>query len=255
MTIAQQVARVTANLEKNDNPQPQSLPKWQNLPWPAVAFPKPLIKSKLKDRKRDCLVQNWRQSSKQAVPGKLVAKHCSERRALRVRARSRPLRIIRPSQPGSSIRWSTLSAFDGMLGSMVPVALRTGTVGAVNVGATAYSVAEGSTKIISKLSIVGQQQNPTKAHCFVVLTQETARAVGAQAVAFIGRELRNAVAVTTDTQFLGILVSGLSVATSAGPTAEAVRADISTLLKAITTGQTSKLFLITTPLIVKCGAC
>ena len=73
--------------------------------------------------------------------------------------------------------------------------------------------------------------------------------------ALIGRELRNAVAVTTDTQFIATLISGLSVATSTGPTAESVRADIANLLKATTTGQTSKLFIFTTPLICKCGRC
>ena len=143
------------------------------------------------------------------------------------------------------------SAFDTMVASMTPVPLKTGTLGAVSTGAQAFSVAEGSTKAISKLSLTGQQQNPQKAHCIVVVTQELAKAPGAQATALIGRELRNAVAVTTDTQFIATLIAGLSVATSAGSTSESVRADISNLLKAITTGQTSKLFIITTPLICK----
>jgi HK97 family phage major capsid protein len=143
------------------------------------------------------------------------------------------------------------SALDTMLASMTPVPLQTGTLGAVSTGAQAFSVAEGSTKAISKLSLIGQQQNPQKAHCIVVVTQELAKASGANATALIGRELRNAVAVTTDTQFIATLIAGLPVATSAGPTSESVRADISNLLKAITTEQTSKLFIITTPLICK----
>ena len=143
------------------------------------------------------------------------------------------------------------SALDTMLASMTPVPLQTGTLAAVSTGAQAFSVAEGSTKAISKLSLIGQQQNPQKAHCIVVVTQELAKASGANATALIGRELRNAVAVTTDTQFIATLIAGLPVATSAGPTSESVRADISNLLKAITTEQTSKLFIITTPLICK----
>jgi hypothetical protein len=142
-------------------------------------------------------------------------------------------------------------AFDGMLVSMVPVPVGTGTVGAVSVGAQAFSVAEGGAKAISKLSLTGQQLNPQKAHAVVAVTQELARAPGAQATALIGRELRRAVAVTTDAQFLLTLTSGLSAATSNGSTAEAVRADIAGLLRAMTTGQTSKLFIITTPLICK----
>jgi hypothetical protein len=90
------------------------------------------------------------------------------------------------------------SAFDTMLaGGMAPVPLQTGTLGAVSTGAQAFSVAEGSTKAISKLSLTGQQQNPQKAHCIVVVTQELAKAPGANATQLIGRELRNAVAVTT----------------------------------------------------------
>ena len=85
------------------------------------------------------------------------------------------------------------SAFDTMLASMTPVPLQTGTLGAVSTGAQAFSVAEGSTKAISKLSLTGQQQNPMKAHCVVVVTQELAKAPGANATQLIGRELRNAV--------------------------------------------------------------
>ena len=143
------------------------------------------------------------------------------------------------------------SAFDGMLGSTVPVPVQTGTFGAVRSRRKAFSVTEGSVKAISKLSLTGQQQNPQKAHCIVVVTQELAKAPGAQAMALIGRELRNAVAVTTDTQFIATLIAGLSVAPSAGPTSESVRADISNLLKAISTGQSSKLFILTTALICK----
>lgn len=146
---------------------------------------------------------------------------------------------------------SNASAFDGMLSAMVPVPLMTGSVGAVSVGATAYSLGEASAKPISKLTIVGQNQNPQKAHCCVVVTQELARAAGPQAIQLIGRELRNAVAVTTDTQFLAALVTGLSAFTSTASTAEAVRADLANLLRSITIGAQSKLFIITTSLITK----
>ena len=143
------------------------------------------------------------------------------------------------------------SAFDTMLASMTPVPLRPGTLGAVTTGAQAFSVAEGSTKAISKLSLTGQQQNPTKAHCVVVVTQELAKAPGANATQLIGRELRNAVSITTDAQFLLTLISGLSAITSAGATGEAIRSDIANLLRAITTGQTSRLYIITTALVCK----
>ena len=142
-------------------------------------------------------------------------------------------------------------AFDGIMASMVPVPVQTGTLGAVATSAQAFSVSEGSAKGVSKLSLIGRQQNPQKAHCIVVVTNELAKSTLPAATQLIGRELRNAVAVTTDAQFLITLISGLSAATSTGSIAEAVRADIAGLLRSITTGQTSKLFIITTPLICK----
>ena len=142
-------------------------------------------------------------------------------------------------------------AFDGMLSSCVPVPLATGTVGAVSTTAIAYSVSEGSAKPISRLSLTNQQQNPSKVSCIVVVTQELAKIGGPSSIALIGRELRQAVAVTTDTAFIATLISGLSVTTSTGQTAESVRTDIANLLRAMTVGQSSKLFILTTPLILK----
>ena len=141
--------------------------------------------------------------------------------------------------------------FDGMLSSLVPTPLRTGTVGAVSVGASAFSISEGSAKPISRLTIVNQQQNPTKVACAVVVTQELAKMAGPNARALIGVELRQAVAVVTDTTFVATLISGLSVTTSTGSTAESVRTDLANLLRAITVSQASKLFILTTPLIAK----
>ena len=141
--------------------------------------------------------------------------------------------------------------FDGMLSSLVPTPLRTGTVGAVSVGASAFSISEGSAKPISRLTIVNQQQNPTKVACAVVVTQELAKMAGPNARALIGVELRQAVAITADTAFVATLISGLSVTTSTGSTAESVRIDIANLLRAVTVSQASKLFILTTPLVCK----
>jgi hypothetical protein len=63
--------------------------------------------------------------------------------------------------------------------------------------------------------------------------------------------LRNAVAIVTDTAFTLALTSGVTPMVSTGVTAEAVRADIANMLRAISTGQASKLFLLVTPLICK----
>lgn len=142
-------------------------------------------------------------------------------------------------------------AFDAMLSSMVPLPLLTQTAGAVSVGATAYSISEGSAKPVSRLTVVGQQVTPQKAHAILVVTDELARAPGAGAIALISRELRNAVALVTDQQFFTTILTGIVAGTSTGVSAESVRADISGLLRSVTTGQNSKLFLVVTPLICK----
>ena len=74
---------------------------------------------------------------------------------------------------------------------------------------------------------------------------------GPNARALIGVELRQAVAITADTAFVATLISGLSVTTSTGSTAESVRIDIANLLRAVTVSQASKLFILTTPLVCK----
>ena len=71
--------------------------------------------------------------------------------------------------------------------------------------------------------------------------------------ALIQRELINAAVLEIDFAFLTTLLSGVSVGTT-GQTAERVRADLAALLAAVPTDQSSKLFVITTPLICKTWA-
>jgi hypothetical protein len=143
------------------------------------------------------------------------------------------------------------SAFDTMLASMVPLPFATGTVGAVSVGARAFSVSEASVKPITSLTINNQLLTPLKAHALLVITQELARMGFSGSVQLIQRELQNAVGVLTDAAFIVAITAGLSAFTSTGSTAEAVRADIAALLRLITTGQGSKLFILTTAAICK----
>jgi HK97 family phage major capsid protein len=141
--------------------------------------------------------------------------------------------------------------FDRMLADMRAVPVQTGSIGAITTSATAYSLSEGSMKPVSRMSLTGAQQTPLKAHCVVVISQELAKSTIGNATALIQNEMQNSVAVVTDGAFLGVLTSGLSAATSTGATAESVLADIAGLLQAVTTGQGSKLYFITTSLIAK----
>ncbi len=146
---------------------------------------------------------------------------------------------------------ANVGAFDAIVASMQRVPLGTATVGAVNSAATAYSLAEGSMKPISKLGLTSQQATPQKAHAVLVITQELARSAVPGSLDLIERGLRDAVAAITDAQFFSTVLTGVSGLTSSGQTAEAVRADISYMLRLITTGQGSRLFVVTTPLICK----
>jgi hypothetical protein len=140
------------------------------------------------------------------------------------------------------------SAFDTILPNAAQIPLRGGTVGAVSTGAVAFSIAEGSMKQMSRISLTGTQTSPLKVHVLMGITQELARVAVPQ---LIQNEMRNAVAVKTDVEFLAAVTSGLSPITSAGSTGESVRTDISNLLGAVTLGQNSKPYLITTSTIAK----
>jgi hypothetical protein len=90
----------------------------------------------------------------------------------------------------------------------------------------------------------------------LVVSQELARMGVPQATALIGRELRNAIAVATDAQFLSVITAGVSRIPASGSTSQAVLFDLyTTLLQNMTTGNGSKLFIVTTPKICKTWAC
>jgi hypothetical protein len=62
----------------------------------------------------------------------------------------------------------TAFRFDGMLAAIVPVPVRTATVGAVNVSAQAFSVGEGSARPISNCSAKGHVRfTPHSGHSLV----------------------------------------------------------------------------------------
>jgi hypothetical protein len=54
------------------------------------------------------------------------------------------------------------TVFDQLLGSMVRVPVITATIGAVSVGATVYSVSEGSAKPVTRLSLTNTTITPRK---------------------------------------------------------------------------------------------
>jgi HK97 family phage major capsid protein len=148
---------------------------------------------------------------------------------------------------------ASIGVFDGMLAScqQVPIA---STVGAVSVAASGYVVGEGSAKQVSKLSLTSGALEPQKSHCLVAVSNELLKFGGPEVQALISRDLINSAVIAVDAGFLAVLLAGVSVGTSTGQTAESVRADLAGLLAAVPTGQTSRLFVITTPLVSKMWA-
>jgi hypothetical protein len=145
----------------------------------------------------------------------------------------------------------TIGIFDALLvGGARRLPLRTATIGVATVSAIAATLSEGTIKPLSKLTITGDQLVPTKAAGLCVLTTELAK-YGTEAIGFIGRDLRDSVVAATDEGFLAILLSGVSIATSTGSTAVSFRTDVASMLNLVPTGNASRLYLLTTPLVCK----
>lgn len=141
---------------------------------------------------------------------------------------------------------SQLSAFDTMLPSMRRVPLRTRT-GVVSVAVTGASPGELETKPISSLSLVGGTLDAHKATAIIVVSDELVRAAGPDGAALFGRELRTAIATTTDTEFIALVTAGITPTPSAGASAANAWADLQAALGAVDTDVNSRLFILVEP--------
>ncbi|WP_185970431.1 phage major capsid protein [Mesorhizobium sp. WSM4306] len=140
-------------------------------------------------------------------------------------------------------------AFFRILDSMLRVPLRS-QLSAVTASATGYVLGEGSAKRMTRLSLENEYIDAFRAVGFVIVTKELLM-LGAQADPLIAHELRGAVSVTADAQFLTILDAGATSSASGGSTVAAIQNDLKTALAALDLGGQSKLFFITHPDTVK----
>ena len=92
--------------------------------------------------------------------------------------------------------------------------------------------------------------SPVKAVCQVVLSDETIAALGDEGLRILGTELKNSVAVGSDSAFLGAL-TGESGEAQGGDTWQGINDDIEELLRDLRLGAASRPFLIMTPAIAK----
>jgi hypothetical protein len=135
-------------------------------------------------------------------------------------------------------------AFDGMRPFMKMVPLHT-RVSVVTTGASGQTVGESQIVPISSLTLAGHQLAVYKALAIVIVTDELLKINDPNSNTLFGNELRNAVAVETDRQFLNLITTGISPIASSGATAANILWDIDAAL--IATDAASKLFIIVEP--------
>jgi hypothetical protein len=137
-------------------------------------------------------------------------------------------------------------AFDQLLPDMRAFSLHT-QISATTVVASGAVVPEASSKLVSRLTTVNGQLSERKAVCVFAVSQELLRAGGPGVNRLLETELRNGVALATDTEFLSVLRSGITAIPSSGSTALGVRSDLRGLLASVSTDKASRLYLLMQP--------
>jgi HK97 family phage major capsid protein len=145
-----------------------------------------------------------------------------------------------------------VGVFDRMLaGGMRRLPLRT-RIAITTAAGSGSTVAESKWKPVTNLSLSGADiLAAQKASCIICMTDELARLAPPAAIDLLGTELRAGVVAATDAAFIATLIDTISSIPSLGQTASAAVADLRALLTAIDTNAQSRVFVITTPLIVK----
>jgi hypothetical protein len=142
------------------------------------------------------------------------------------------------------------SAFDTMLAAMQRVPLHS-RVNIVVGGMTATTVGEAMVKPISNVTVSGKSLALYKVDGIVCSTDEFFKLADPEATALFGRELKNAIAIETDTKFLSLISTGVSPISSSGGAAANVLLDLDAAAAALDTDASSELFIITTSDVAK----
>ena len=143
----------------------------------------------------------------------------------------------------SSLR--NVGCFDAALPFSKQIPLNT-QIALVSVGASAASVGEGQTKVISKLTLAASTLGIRKAVAILIASQELLRASGTASRLF-SDELQRAVAAETDSAFLSVLTNGISGTASAGSNAFSIATDMAALFAGLTLDSQSKVFIVAAP--------
>jgi hypothetical protein len=144
-----------------------------------------------------------------------------------------------------------LSAFDTMLASMLRVPFEQ-KLGVVSAGFSGTSPSELDFKAVSSLTLAdGGQLHLRKSVSLCGVSAEILKLSGNPGSQILAQELRNAVAIATDSKFVSIITNGLTTLTASGKDYAAARSDLEGLLSELEIRGGSRLFVLTTPRIVK----
>lgn len=140
------------------------------------------------------------------------------------------------------------SAFDAALPDFVKVPFHARVI-VTTTAATASLVDEGAAKPVSKLQLANQRLEVRKAVCIAAITNELVKVGDPATLDLIARELRRAVAVTTDGVFFDILTqtSAVYAESSSGMSAAQFSSDLANALDALEYGSDARLFLVLSP--------
>jgi hypothetical protein len=163
-----------------------------------------------------------------------------------------PLQDVSVIANGFITTLASVSVFDRILPDTLQIPLRSGTVGAITVGATGFQVYEFGMKAISRMSVSAATTTLNKTHVAVVITQELAKQpIGSIATQLIQRQLQLDLGVVTDSTFITSILSGVVPANSFGNTGSAIRQNIDWLLRQVPMNAASKPYLLMTPQVCK----
>jgi len=136
-------------------------------------------------------------------------------------------------------------AFDRILGDAFKVSLYAQRV-SIFTSVSASAVSEGAAKPLKRMTLSANDMTPAKATALVVMTNELIEQLTDAGVQALGRELRTAVAVGSDTALLSALTGETAEAMGADSFTGALE-DIEELLRLLRLGVGSKPYLIVTP--------
>lgn len=146
-----------------------------------------------------------------------------------------------------------VSVFDQALGFSKQIPLNTA-ISVTTLGATASSVGEGQSKIVSRLTLAASTLSIRKAVCILIASQELLRASGVASRLF-SDELQRGIAAETDAQFLSVLTNGITPTSSSGSNSFAIAQDFATLFAGLSLDSQSKVFVVMSPNDLKHVSC